>query len=110
MIVLPKTLDQLTLLNAEEVLTAERKIRELRIAEQEALTAKAEAERNAQQTVALNVQQAHGVEQKLRALQLAAQQALTEKAQIELRTHKLILELTEEHKRTVRLPELKLSS
>lgn len=67
---LPKSVEEVALVNAQEVLVAERKLRALRITEQE---------------------------------------ALTEKAQIELKTQQIILELTEEHQRTVKLPELKLS-
>lgn len=66
----PKSVEEVALVNAREVLVAERKLRALRITEQE---------------------------------------ALTEKAQTELKTQRIILELTEEHQRTVKLPELKLS-
>jgi hypothetical protein len=64
------TLDEIQIANAREILQAERRIRALRIEEQEALAVKAKTE---------------------------------------LRTQQIIHDLTEEHRRTIRLPELKLS-
>lgn len=66
----PKTVEEVAFVNAFEVLATERRLRELRVQEQE---------------------------------------ALTEKAQIELRTQKVILEATEEHRRAMDLPAVKFS-
>ncbi len=47
-------------------------------------------------------------EHKMQELRIEEQEAMTEKAKVELRIQQHLLELTEQHKKAVSLPELKL--